>query len=125
VRVAGSSLAGQRDQDGTERRDGKRNPAADVQPFTGEQNGCDGEKHGKRADHQRGMGNGGEGESLELDEVLHWHFQRGRGKNPPPFADAKPGMVKEREGQQPGTCESERNKTIDATGMSLSAILPK
>jgi hypothetical protein len=69
-----------RNQGGTERRGGQRKPAADMQAFPGEQNGCDGEKHGKRADHQGSMGDGSEGESLELEEVLHWHSQHGRGK---------------------------------------------
>jgi hypothetical protein len=79
----------------------KSKPAAQVQPFTGEQYGCDGEQHGQHADHGRSVRNHGEGETFELDEILDWHADHGCREDPAPLPSDKARAVKKMKGSSP------------------------
>ena len=66
----------------------------------GEEGGADGEDHGHRPDHERGVRDGGDGQSVELQEELDGDAEEGGDEEGSPLAGVEAGFVGEENGKQ-------------------------
>jgi len=73
----------------------------------GEDGGADGEDDGHGADHQRGVRDGGAGQSVELDEELQRDAEEGGAEEQTPLARGEGGSVGEEEGGERQGSEEE------------------
>ena len=98
------------DEGGADGRNNEGEPAGGVHTFVREDSGCDGEEDGHGADHERGVRDGGEGESGELDEELERDSEEGAEEEGAPFAAVEAGFVGEEEGEEDKRGEEEAVK---------------
>ena len=90
------------DEGGAGGGDGEGDPAGEVHALVDEEGGGDGEQDGHGADHERGMRDGGAGESGELDEELQRDAEEGAEEQGAPFCRSEARAVGEeqrREGE--------------------------
>ena len=88
------------DERGSHGGDGEGEPAGAVHALVGEEGCSDGEDYRHGAHHQRGVGDGGEGEAGELDEELEgYSHERGEQKQAPVGA-AEAGAMEQKQGRK-------------------------
>jgi len=99
--AGGGAVSAEGDERGAEGGDGESEPADPVHSLVGEESCADGQDDRHGAHHQRGVGDGGEGEAGELDEELEGDSKEGGEQQEAPVRTAEAGpMEQEKRGER-------------------------
>lgn len=85
---------------GSKGGEGESEPAGAVHALVGEERGGNGEQNRQGANHQRGVGDGGEGEAGELDEELERDPEEGGEQKEAPVGAREAGPVEQEQGRE-------------------------
>src|ERR1700761_5460906 len=92
---------------GSDGGDDEGYPAEGVEALVGEDRGADGEDDRHGSDHERGVRDGGERETVELEEELERDSEDGGEKEGEPLAAVEAGTMREEEGRKTEGAEEE------------------
>ena len=96
--AGGSAVSAEGDERGAEGGDGEGEPAGAVHALVGEEGCADGKNDRHCAHHQRGVGDGGEGEAGELDEELEGDSEEGGEQKEAPVGPGEAGPMEQEQG---------------------------